>query len=230
MAYYPVLIDLSGKEVLVVGGGQVAERKIDSLLEAGAAVKVVAEGLSRRLQEYVDTGKITYLGPKFQENHLQSPLMVFSATSDRHLNSFVSRCAREKGLLVNAVDQPSDCSFILPAVFRRGDLLICVSTSGRSPALARRIREELERKFGREYEIFLILMGVLRQDVLSRGLNQEQNRGIFYELVNSPLLECLAAGQWERAASLIKDATGIEWSGEDILKIVRRAEDSEKEA
>ena len=111
---------------------------------------------------------------------------MIAATDDPSLNQAVSACAREKGILVNAVDQPVDCTFIVPSILKRGDLVIAVSTSGKSPAIAKKIREDLENRYGREYEIFLALLGKLRGEVLRKGFSQEENKGIFERLVNSP--------------------------------------------
>ncbi|MBW2063880.1 MAG: bifunctional precorrin-2 dehydrogenase/sirohydrochlorin ferrochelatase [Deltaproteobacteria bacterium] len=220
MSYYPILIDLTGKEVLVVGGGEVAQRKVDSLLETGAIVKVVAEDLTPRLRKRLERGEIIFLGREFREQHLDGSFMVFAATSNKSLNSRVSQWAKERGILVNAVDQPSDCSFILPSVVRRGDLLICISTSGKSPALAKKIRKELEVRFGEEYDFFLVLMGRLRQLILGRGLDHRENRRIFYKLVDSDLLGFLKGSEWEKAASLIREATGVEWTAGEIEEII----------
>ncbi|MBW1996875.1 MAG: bifunctional precorrin-2 dehydrogenase/sirohydrochlorin ferrochelatase [Deltaproteobacteria bacterium] len=229
MSYYPILIDLTGKEVLVVGGGEVAQRKVDSLLETGAIVKVVAGNLGPRLRKRLERGEIVFLGREFQEQHLDGSFMVFVATSDRNWNSRVSHLAKERGILVNAVDQPSDCSFILPSVVRRGDLLICISTSGKSPALAKKIREELETRFGEEYGLFLALMGRLRKLILNRGLDHRENRKVFYKLVDSDLLGFLKDAEWEKAASLIRETTGVEWTAENIEEIIGTGQGVEAE-
>jgi precorrin-2 dehydrogenase/sirohydrochlorin ferrochelatase len=106
--------------------------------------------------------------------------------------------------LINAVDQPADCNFIVPSIVKRGDLSIAISTSGKSPALARKIRKELEEQFGNEYETFLILMGRLRERVLSKGLLQKENSRIFHEIVNSGVLNALARDDWEEVEAILK--------------------------
>ncbi|MEW6665574.1 MAG: bifunctional precorrin-2 dehydrogenase/sirohydrochlorin ferrochelatase [Thermodesulfobacteriota bacterium] len=221
MAYYPIFLDLRGKKVLVVGGGSVAERKIDTLLDFGGTVCVVARRLTPVLAGYVDEGKIRFEGEEFKESHLNDAFLVIAATDDPLLNRRVSRFSRERGILVNAVDQPGDCTFIVPSTLRRGDLVVAVSTSGKSPALARRLRERLEETFGKEYETLLDVLGKIREEVLSKGLSQEENGRILRRLVDSDLLPAIRQKDWEHAASILRAVTGREWSGADLLKIPR---------
>ncbi|NIR13393.1 MAG: bifunctional precorrin-2 dehydrogenase/sirohydrochlorin ferrochelatase [Desulfobacterales bacterium] len=221
MSYYPVLIQLDGKKVLVVGGGTVAERKIETLLEYGAEVRVISRELSPRLRSYSEGGKIGFLGQEFNEDCLEEAFMVIAATDDPLLNHQVSEKAKEKGLLVNAVDQPSDCNFILPSVLRRGDLLIAVSTSGKSPALAKKVREALEERFGDEYGSFLILMGRLREEILSQGLSQGENRRIFNELVNSPILEAIGKKDWNGVAKILNGIIPGRLSSKDVINYLK---------
>jgi precorrin-2 dehydrogenase/sirohydrochlorin ferrochelatase len=217
MSYYPVLIQLDGKKVIVVGGGTVAERKIDTLLEYGAVVQVISRELTSQLHQYLEGGRIGFLGQEFNEDFLEEAFMVIAATDDPYLNHRVSEKAREKGLLVNAVDQPSDCNFILPSILRRGDLLIAVSTSGKSPALAKKVREKLEERFGNEYESFLILMGRLREEILSQRLPQDENRKIFHELVNSPILEAIGRKDWDEVATILNGIIPGRLSSKDVV-------------
>ena len=215
--YYPVFLALEGKKVLVVGGGRVAQRKIETLLEYGALVDVVARELNRAIASMAEKGLIQYAGRDFAESHLDHVFLVIAATSDVSLNRHVSEKAQQKGLFVNAVDQPSECNFIVPSILRRGDLVVAVSTSGKSPAFARKVREDLEEHFGEEYASFLTLMGNLRELVLSRGLSQEQNRGLFEKLIASPLLGSIRENDWERAASIVSDVLGGSFSPEEIM-------------
>jgi precorrin-2 dehydrogenase/sirohydrochlorin ferrochelatase len=129
---------------------------------------------------------------------------VIAATDDQHLNRRISEHARKRRLLVNAVDQPADCDFIFPSIVKRGDLLIAISTAGKSPALAKRLREELETQFGREYGVFVDLMGRLRTEILSRGFSQKQNSVIFHKIVNSEILKCLSQDDWKGVRSILE--------------------------
>ena len=221
MSYYPVLIQLDGKKVIVVGGGAVAERKIETLLECGAEVHVISRELTPRLSDYREGGKIGCLGQEFNEDCLDQAFMAIAATDDPRLNHQVSEKAKEKGLLVNAVDQPSDCNFILPSVLRRGDLLIAVSTSGKSPALAKRVREALEERFGDEYGTFLVLMGRLREEILSQRLSQGENRRIFQELVSSPILEAIAREDWHGVATILNGIIPWQVSSKDVINYLK---------
>jgi len=221
MPYYPILVALEGKKVIVVGGGAVAQRKIETLLEYGARVEVISQAVNPKLTSFLKEGKIKLVGREFQEEALEGAFMVIAATDDPSLNHKVSGMTRKKGILINAVDQPGDCNFILPSILRRGDLLIAVSTSGKSPALAKKVRERLERSFGREYELFLILMGHLREKILARGLSQDENRGLFYDLVNSPLIDTIAHNKWDEATSIINNILKTVLSSHDIIQYLK---------
>jgi precorrin-2 dehydrogenase/sirohydrochlorin ferrochelatase len=201
--FYPILVDLQGKRALVVGGGKVAQRKIEALLKHGASVQVVARDLTAGLEGLRKERKIEYLGEEFAEAFLDRVFLVFSATDDASLNRRVSRAAQQRSLLVNAVDQPADCNFIVPSVLSRGDLVVAVSTSGKSPAFARKVRVELEQHFGEEYGLFLNLMGNLRREILALGLPQGRNQSVFEELVYSDLLEAIRDKNWGLASQII---------------------------
>lgn len=221
MPYYPILVDLQGKDVLVVGGGAVARRKIDILLKNGARVHVIARELHPALDTYVKEGRIEKLGKEFEDNALDAYFLVIAATDDRRLNHEIGTKAKAKGLLVNAVDQPSDCNFIVPSVLRRGDLLVAVSTSGKSPALAKKVRENLEGLFGDEYGHLLALMGSVRREVLSQGLSQEENRKIFHRIVDSPILEALQKADWKAAADILAGILHREVSPGEVFESIK---------
>ena len=136
---------------------------------------------------------------------MDGAFLVVAATDNPSLNRRVSEVARRKGLLVNAVDQPSDCNFIVPSILKRGDLVIAVSTSGKSPALARSIREALEGVFGEEYEALLVLMGRLRGEILARGRSPEENKEVFQEVIRSDILAAIRENDMEKIASLLSE-------------------------
>jgi len=219
--FYPILADLQGKKALVVGGGKVAQRKIETLLDHRACVQVVARDLMPALEELRKDKKIEYLGEDFSEAFLERVFLVFAATDDASLNRRVSRAAQQRGLLVNAVDQPADCNFIVPSVLSRGELLIAVSTSGKSPAFARKVRIELERHVGEEYGLFLNLMGNLRKEILALGLPQEQNKSVFEELVYSDLLPAIRDKNWDLACRIIGKVLGRPVRKNEILDLLK---------
>jgi precorrin-2 dehydrogenase / sirohydrochlorin ferrochelatase len=219
--FYPILVDLQGKKALVVGGGKVAQRKIETLLEYGASVQVVARELTAELEELRSAGRVEFLGGEFSEAFLNGAFVVFAATDDASLNRRVSREAQQRGLFVNAVDQPADCNFIVPSILSRGDLLIAVSTSGKSPAFARKVRVELERHFGEEYGFFLNLMGNLRKEILRLGLSQEENKSAFEDLVYSDLLAAIREKDWDLASQIMEKVLGRPLSKNQILDFLK---------
>ena len=219
--FYPILVDLHGKRALVVGGGKVAQRKIETLLEHGASVQVVARELTATLKALRKDEEIECLGDEFSEAFLEGTFLVFAATDDASLNRRVSQAAQQRGLLVNAVDQPADCNFIVPSVLSRGDLLIAVSTSGKSPAFARKVRIELERHFGEEYGFFLNLMGNLRKEILRLGLSQEENKSAFEDLVYSDLLQTIRRKEWDAASQIIEKVLGRPVPKNQILNFLK---------
>ena len=204
MSYYPIFVQMEGMRALVVGGGAVARRKVETLLGFGADVSMVSRDLTPELTRLVDAGKVRFLGPEMADRFFEDVSLVIAATDDAALNHEVSQGARQRGLLVNAVDQPADCTFIVPSIVRRGDLLIAVSTSGRSPAFSKKIRKRLEDEFGDEYARFLALMGRVRQRVLAMGLPQKDNSRIFHEIVDSDILEALARDDREGVAAILR--------------------------
>jgi precorrin-2 dehydrogenase/sirohydrochlorin ferrochelatase len=173
------------------------------------------------LQRYVAENKITYLGDAFRESQLDGAFMVIAATDDPELNRRVSLAAKRQNLLVNAVDQPEDCNFIVPSILQRGDLIIAVSTSGKSPALARKIRQELEGTFGEEYESLLVMMGRLRKEVLSLRLSSEENKATFQKLAESGLLTALEKRDWDELASILSKACGRAVSRDEVMDYLK---------
>ncbi|MDY6881437.1 MAG: bifunctional precorrin-2 dehydrogenase/sirohydrochlorin ferrochelatase [Desulfatiglans sp.] len=224
MSYYPVFLKLEGRTALIVGGGHIARRKAETLLRYGASVLIVSRTVVPELKKLIEDGTITCLGEEFEQKHLEGVSLVIAATDDKPLNHRVSQWAQKRGILVNAVDQPEDCSFIVPSVVKRGDLSIAISTAGKSPALAKKIRERLEGQFGEEYSFFLTLMGYLRREILSRGYPQEENQAIFSKIVDSDALEALAQRDWEAMEAILKPLLPEDLSPTSILDLIRRVE------
>jgi len=217
MVYYPVFLNVANKRALVVGGGPVAQRKVETLLDYGISVSLVSRDLTSRLKKLVDEQTVHFAGTQFNERHLEGMFLVIAATDDAGLNRRVSVSAQARGLLVNAVDQPEDCTFIVPSIIRRGDLQVAISTSGKSPALARKIREEMELRFGEEYEKLLLIMGNIREMILTRGLPQEQNKRIFKQIIDSDMLEAIARKDRDRIRDILQSALGDEFDRVPVL-------------
>jgi len=182
----------------------VARRKVETLLAFGAQVSIVSRDLVPELRQWVNDGAIRFLGRDMADSFFDQVSLVIAATDDAELNRRVSEGARKRGLLVNAVDQPADCTFIVPSIVQRGDLLIAVSTSGKSPALSKKIRKSLEAQFGDEYARFLTLMGRVRRAVMDMGLPQEENSRIFHEIVDSDIMEALARNDQEGVIAALR--------------------------
>ena len=197
MRYYPVFLDLKNVPCLVVGGGQVGERKIRTLQSSGSKIFLVSQDLTPYLEEQVRHGRIELLSQLYQTGHLSGKFLVIVATDDPILNAKIGREARDRGLLCNVVDKPRECNFILPSLVSRGDLTIAVSTAGKSPALAKKIRQELEEEFSEIYSLYLDLLGQIRDEILSRRMPQPENQKIFQALIEAPVLSWLETGNFE---------------------------------
>ena len=187
MKYYPVLLDLRGKLCVVVGGGRVAERKIRSLLQAGALVKVISPRLTFSLSRFKMKGEIIHRQRPFRSTDLHGAFLAIAATDDRRANERVFGRALDQKIPVNAVDDPAHSSFIVPSLLQRGDLLIAISTSGKSPALAKALRKKFQKEIGPGYIFFLKVLGALRKKIFSMELGQKRNQAIFRKLVGKDL-------------------------------------------
>ncbi|MHB8927556.1 MAG: precorrin-2 dehydrogenase/sirohydrochlorin ferrochelatase family protein [Bacillota bacterium] len=193
--YYPISLNLSGRRCLVVGGGAVAARKVAALLEAGAAVTVVAPDAAREVLDLSARGRVTYVRRAFAPADLGGCFVAVAATDDPGVNRAVSQAARERRVLVNVVDDAAISDYIVPAVTRRGSLCIAVTTDGKSPLLARRVRERLEADFGPEYGQFLDWLGEARETIRREEPNESRRRAIFARLVDSGVLALLREGR-----------------------------------
>jgi precorrin-2 dehydrogenase / sirohydrochlorin ferrochelatase len=205
MPYYPVNLDLRGKRCLVVGGGEVAERKIGSLLACGADVTVVSPDVTGGIRTEVENQKVEYRAKEFSPDDLEGVFLCIAATDDREVNTLVSRLAQESGILVNVVDDPDLCSFIVPAVVNRGDLQISISTSGKSPALAKRIRRDLENQFGPECAVYLEILGEAREAARAKYGSQKEREAALNRLLDSDILELLSDGDIEKARARARE-------------------------
>jgi len=165
---FPMFVKLTGRRCLVVGGGAVAEGKAEGLLARGATVALVAPDVTEKIGRWEREGRLTWHARRFQPADLKDTFLVFAATGVDAVNESVFREAEARGILCNAVDEPDRCHFYCPAVVRRGPLQIAISTGGLSPALASRLRRELEEQFGPEYERWLKELGQMRREVFAR--------------------------------------------------------------
>ena len=169
MGYYPVLLDLAGRRCVMVGGGIIAGRRVDGLLTAGARVTVISPRLTRTLAALAAEGRIDHEAREYRDGDLDGADLAFVATDAGEVNAAVAREARARGVWINAADDPARCTFILPALVRRGDLTVAVATGGSSPALARAIREELEAYLTDDYATLAAIAAEARREVRAAG-------------------------------------------------------------
>ncbi len=170
MSYFPIFVEMTGRRCLVIGGGAVAERKIAALLEAGTMVVVISPEISETIARWSKEQRITFTARHYRPGDLIGFQLAFIATDDPEVNNTVFDEGRERGVWVNAADDPAHCDFILPSILRRGDLTVAVSSGGNSPALARTIREELEVYFTGEYELLTKLAAEIRDELQQRSI------------------------------------------------------------
>jgi precorrin-2 dehydrogenase / sirohydrochlorin ferrochelatase len=209
MSYYPIGLDISGKRCLVIGGGEVGERKVERLLEFGARVTVVGRDLTPALAELRQKGTIDHIPGDYEQKLLKGAFLVIGATDDNSVNERIFRDARKKGVLANIVDDPDRCDFVLPALCRQGELVITVATGGKSPALAKKLRQDLEGRYGPEYEVLLKIMGEIRGGIIGRGEGSDENRKIFEAIVGSDILDHIRKANWKKVEAIVKREAGI---------------------
>jgi precorrin-2 dehydrogenase / sirohydrochlorin ferrochelatase len=184
MTLFPMFMKLEGRSCLVVGAGTVGEPKISSLIEAGASVRVVALHATAAVTEWAEAGAIAWEARAFNNADLDHTFLVIAATNSRDVNAAIFNEAGRRSILCNVVDDPEYCDFYYPAVVRRGDLQIAISTNGRSPALAQRIRRELEIQFGPKYGEWLEELGRARQQLFASKIDPEERRRLLHELAS----------------------------------------------
>jgi precorrin-2 dehydrogenase / sirohydrochlorin ferrochelatase len=194
MNEYPVMIKLKGKKITVIGGGKVAERKIYTLLQAEGNVVVVSPVVTGKIQTWVENNQLTWLKKEFEPVDVTSSFLVIAATNKREINQQVAKAVNEFQLL-NLVDDPENSNFIVPSSFRRGNLTIAVSTSGASPGLAKKIKNDLAQQFDETYVEYLDFLRTCRDEVKQQVGNSEIRRHLFRELLNDEFFELTKTGR-----------------------------------
>lgn len=170
MRYYPVFLDIADKPVAVIGGGAVAEQKITGLLDAGAQVTVISPELNEQVEAWRQEGKLLHIKREYEPGDIEGYELVFVATDSRKENEKVWQEGRQRKIWVNAVDDIPNCDFIMPGVISKGDLTLAISTAGKSPAMARKVREDLEEFLMEDDAALLDLAGEIRAQIRARGL------------------------------------------------------------
>jgi siroheme synthase-like protein len=210
MGYYPVFLEMKERSCVVVGGGAVAERKVDGLLAADARVTVVSPELTPSLAALKEEGRLQHVARTYREGDLEGYEVAVVATDDGSVNAAVAREGRERRVWVNAVDDPPNCDFILPSVIRRGDVVIAVSTGGASPALARRLREELEAFLEEDNAPLAKLLQDVRQELRARSTVVDTET--WQRAIDGRLRALLAQQRTGEARAYLLTALGLEAS------------------
>ena len=218
MRYYPVHLDINNRKVLVVGGGGVGTRKVRTLLACGASVTVVSLEASRQLNDLATSGEIELAERSYQSNDLSGMFLVIGATNDEELNRQISSDADRLITLCNIADRPEVCNFILPSIVHRDDLVITISTSGKSPALAKKLRKALENQFGEEYGTLLRLMGAIRKKLLRQAHEPEAHKPLFEQLLNSDLIGMIQKNKIDDINALLFDILGEGFKFEELMQ------------
>ncbi|MBU0945338.1 MAG: bifunctional precorrin-2 dehydrogenase/sirohydrochlorin ferrochelatase [Proteobacteria bacterium] len=204
MTHYPVNLVIKDQLCLVIGGGSVATRKVTSLLACGAAVRVISPQAKKRICELAESGVLEWQQRKYRHGDLQGARLVFAATDSHDIQDLIIAEANAAGILVNVVTRPEACTFQVPAALRQGELLITVSTGGGSPALATRIKQELQPVYGPEYGRLVALMSELRRQVVpSSGLQTEHKR-IFERVLEADTFTHIRKQEWGELEALLR--------------------------
>lgn len=201
---FPIFLNLQDKTCLLVGGGVVAERKIATLLEHGARVKIVSNGITAQIEQWCQENRVEISLRDFHEEDLKGVFLVFAATNDSEVNRKVSQFCGEKGILVNVVENPEQGDFFVPSILRRDALTVAISTTGKSPAFARRLRRELEAIITPAYGEFVELLGQARSCLQDQVPDIKRRKQIMESLVYSDILDLIKVGDKDKAKEKIR--------------------------
>jgi len=223
-SFCPLHIDLKGRKGLVIGGGSVAERKVKTLQAYGANLTVVSPELNSPLKELTEAGEVSYINDIYRPAYLKDQFLVICATDDEEVNRLAAGHCIERGILVNSVSEPDRCTFFFPALLKKGPLTVAVSTAGSSPALSRRIKEQLDGYFGSEYEEYLSYLGQIRPRIIARVRDKAARREIFEYLAGDEFFSTFKENPRPEIEEIVeemvagKEAAGNDSrAGEDVL-------------
>ena len=217
MAYYPVFLQLQDRRVLVIGGGREAQHKVRGLLAAGARLTVIAPKLTKELQGRLASGELDVLQREYQDGDLAGYEVCMVATDDGAVNAQVAAEGKRQRIWVNAADDPANCDFILPAVVRRGAITLAASTGGTSPALARRLREELEAYLTEEMPALADLLGEVRAELKSR--DKLPDAELWQEAIDEELRVLLAQRKYRQAKTRLLESLGAGALVEELVGV-----------
>lgn len=196
MSLYPINVNITDKLCIVVGGGSVALRKTKSLFACGAKIRVISPEAHAELQVLARHKEIEWFARDFVEGDLKEAFLVFAATNNHGAQVLIAREAAKYSVLLNSADDPQNSDFHVPAHFRRGKMLVTVATSGSSPALAKKIRQQLEGVVVAEYEIVVDLFSLIREKVVEVGGDSLANAALFRRLLQQGMVELVLEAHW----------------------------------
>jgi len=209
MSFYPVNLKISGLLCVVVGGGPVALRKVRGLLDCGAVIRIVSPYVEPELKEIIFEKQVEWLEREYVEGDLQAAFLGFAATGDQDVQRQVKRDAEKYGIMLNYVDNPEGSDFHVPAHFRRGKMLVTVSTGGGSPALSKQIREWLEGEIGVEYEAIVDFLAMVREAVVGRDDDSASHKELFQKLLKVDIVRLIRERNWfDLQMVLLKELPG----------------------
>ncbi|MGQ9812739.1 MAG: precorrin-2 dehydrogenase/sirohydrochlorin ferrochelatase family protein [Dissulfurimicrobium sp.] len=219
--YYPVFLNLEGRLVVVAGGGKVAERKVQGLLNAKAKIRLISPKVTQRLEQMAQGGLIELRMRGFSAEDMNGAWLAIAATDDREIQDAVYRAAEERGVFCNMVNQPGLCSFIVPSVVRRGDFCLAISTSGKSPALAKRFKEDIERSLGDRFGEYVALIGDLRDHILDLNQDSCAKTDMCQSLADKNVMEWFERNEFDKISAWAASKYG-QWAVE-IVERYRRS-------
>jgi precorrin-2 dehydrogenase/sirohydrochlorin ferrochelatase len=205
---YPVSLDITNKLCVVVGGGNVAARKVRGILTAGGHVRIVSPECSARLDALMGQSGIEWRQKLFGVEDLAGAFLVFAATDNPAVQKTIVQAAHARNLLVNVADSPELCDFQIPAVLRRGDLSISVATNGTTPAVAAMVRKRLEELIGEEYGFLTALVGAVRDEIIQQAASESEKKILFQKILQDDILRWLRERQWERVQQHLESVIG----------------------
>jgi len=198
---YPINLNIKDKLCVVIGAGDVSYRKAKSLLEAGGNVKIISPDISESTKNL--DGNVELINREYKEGDLEGAFIAIAATDDADVNTKIAGEAEEKGVLLNIVDKPELCHFYVPSIVKRGNLVVSISTSGKFPALSKKLRKDLEKNFGTEYEKYLELLADARDKVISKHADLDKRKLVLKTIAELPIVELIEKGDIEQAKGLI---------------------------
>ncbi|WDH81824.1 precorrin-2 dehydrogenase/sirohydrochlorin ferrochelatase family protein [Paenibacillus urinalis] len=206
-AYVPIWLDCSGRTVIVIGGGPVAERKVSGLLNSGANITIISPTMTERLLQLAQHSEVSWIQRPYRQGDLRGAFLVYTATNHADINQQVVKEAKETGALVNSADEPRSGDFITPSVVRRGRMSIAVSASGSSPGAVARIAKQLDQQYGDEYRVYFDFLHQIRQTILSRIEDPSKRRHLLKKVLELDILDEIREGRFE----LWSDEQRNEW-------------------